>query len=193
MRKDATALLRAAGIASLKDAAPEFAGTWSSVTSVLLLEFHDCVVSLQLVKAQCVMFAWMTYRLLLARMRCHVGIGSVRTVGLVWWLQLYVVMSSLLPTSPWFFIMICHCCQVEKGKVAIFTAKCPEEGCPLLVGDDVFRRFLKPDGLELYDRIMLLSFIEDCANLVRCPSPHCSHVIGVSKWVRVTHHCVFCV
>jgi hypothetical protein len=73
--------------------------------------------------------------------------------------------------------------QVEKGKIAIFTAKCPQEGCPLLVGDDVFRRYLKPDALELYDRIMLLSFIEDCANLVRCPSPHCTHVIGVSKSV----------
>ena len=60
--------------------------------------------------------------------------------------------------------------QLTGGQAAIFSAKCPSDGCHVKVGEDVFRRFLKTDDLgkalhfaHRLGRFELWSCIMSCA------------------------------
>lgn len=129
MDRDAASYLTAAGISSKTDELPPYNRTHMHshkhrvvIVSYLCVPVDVCV--------------------------CAVGEGEMCDVCLSDMLP--PPSSYALSCGHWFctgcWVGLCKA-ALGGGQAAIFTAKCPRDGCSVKVGEDAFRRFLSPEEL----------------------------------------------
>lgn len=72
-------------------------------------------------------------------------------------------------------------CNLDSGTVGgdnCLKLKCPGERCPLMVPCHFFEEFLEPSDLQRYQRLWVLSFVNDNNATVWCPKPGCELCVG---------------
>lgn len=96
----------------------------------------------------------------------------------------------------------CHDCwkgYLESKTEDILTmicATCPQQGCPLICHESVFRKFLSKESNEIMDRAILKNFTDYNADMKWCPTPNCGICIQCfshnSKEIECECKAVFC-
>eukprot|EP00928_Gymnodinium_smaydae_P080484 TRINITY_DN64171_c0_g1_i1.p1 TRINITY_DN64171_c0_g1~~TRINITY_DN64171_c0_g1_i1.p1 ORF type:complete len:772 (+),score=93.08 TRINITY_DN64171_c0_g1_i1:97-2412(+) len=82
-------------------------------------------------------------------------------------------------------------CNLESGTVGgdnCVRLKCPGERCPVLVPPARFHRFLEAADYARYERLRVISFVNDCRDTAWCPADGCELCVAFSRR-RSTERC----
>ena len=61
-----------------------------------------------------------------------------------------------------------------KSPLGALKAKCPQNQCNCIVGEDIYKKIIKDKNLlEKLDKAIYKNFINRNEDLKQCPNPHC--------------------
>ncbi len=76
------------------------------------------------------------------------------------------------------------------------STTCPQQGCPLIVPETFFRKYLSMDSQEILNKAILKNFTDNNSDLKWCPTPNCGVCIQCvnhnSKEIECDCKAVFC-
>mmetsp|Transcript_21929 Transcript_21929/g.40003 ORF Transcript_21929/g.40003 Transcript_21929/m.40003 type:complete len:539 (-) Transcript_21929:2760-4376(-) len=71
--------------------------------------------------------------------------------------------------------------KVKTAGIECIFSTCPEAGCPLIVGEDLFKTLLPPALYTKYKNYIIRSYVERRSVVKWCPAPGCEYAVEYPK------------